>query len=95
MEKPKRNAWNPNQFKKSRIHGNENTWKNAARGITESVPFNEDSDMRLLNITELSDLKTLTKARNKALTLAHPDKGGTDEQARLIIEAFNRLKTRI
>ena len=91
----KRNAWNPKQFKKSRFKGDPNTWKNAARGITESASFNEDADMVLLNLTELSDLKTLTKARNKAMLSAHPDKGGTDEQARSIIEAYERLKGRL
>lgn len=94
--KPKRkNPWDTKQFKKSRIKGDPNSWRNAAKGITSSATFNQDADMALLDLTELPDLKALTKARNKALSLAHPDKGGTDEQARLILEAFERLKARL
>ena len=48
----------------------------------------------MLGITELSDMKALKKARNKALREAHPDKGGTDEKTRAILEAFERLKAK-
>lgn len=93
--KPKKNPWNPNQFKKTKVKGNPETWRNAAKGITGSASFNQDADMTLLNLEELTDLRTLTKARNKAMLQAHPDKGGSDTLARQILEAFERLKTRI
>lgn len=51
--------------------------------------------MRTLNLDTLTDIRALTKARNAAMKSAHPDKGGTDAQARAIIEAFERLRERL
>lgn len=92
--KPRKNPWDSNQFKKSNVKGNADAWRNAAQGI-RTPALTLDEDMALLNIKELTDLKTLTKARNLAMHQAHPDKGGTDEQARRITDAYNRLKLRL
>lgn len=90
----KKNPWDKNQFKKSNVKGNSDTWKNAAQGIATPLA-SQDDDMTLLGIEQLTDLRSLTKARNKAMHEAHPDKGGTDEQARIITDAYNRLKLRL
>jgi hypothetical protein len=90
----KKNPWDKNQFKKSNVKGNSETWKNAAQGVSSPIA-SQDEDMALLGIDILSDLRSLTKARNKAMLSAHPDQGGTDEQARLITDAYNRLKLRV
>lgn len=92
--KNKKNPWDSNQFKKSNVKGDKNTWANAAKSILKPLETQE-SDMVLLGITKLNNLKELTKARNKMMFKAHPDRGGSDAQARLVTEAYERLKLKI
>lgn len=94
IAKMKKNAWDNNQFKKSNVKGNSEAWKNAAKGMGGTVGSLDD-DMATLDLQQLTDLRSLTKARNRAMLKAHPDKGGSDEQARIITDAYNRLKMRL
>jgi DnaJ-class molecular chaperone len=87
----KKNPWDSNQFKKSKIKGNKDDWAKAANSLLKPLETQE-SDMKVLGISKLSSLSELTKARNKIMLKAHPDRGGSDGEARLIIEAFERLK---
>lgn len=92
--KAKKNTWDPNQFKKSKTKGNKDTWSSAARSILKPLETQE-SDLSLLGLSKLSSLSELTKARNKMMMKAHPDRGGSDDEARIVIEAYERLKIRI
>ncbi len=87
----KKNSWDPNQFKKSDLKGNKNTWKKAAKNLIRSYHDNQN-DMIILGIKKINTLAELNKARNKIMLKVHPDKGGSEEETKKVLDAYERLK---
>jgi len=86
----KKNPWNPKQFKKSKVKGNQTMWENAAKALTSDAPTN---DLEILGLSAPpNNLRELQKARNAAMLKAHPDRGGSNAQAQAVQEAYENLK---
>jgi hypothetical protein len=87
----KKGNWSQDQFKKSKIKGDPKQWKNAARALLGGVIEIHD-DLKILGLLNFPKTKKeLTVARNKHLKMSHPDIGGSDEAARKIIDAYERV----
>lgn len=87
----KKNPWDPNQFEKSDFIGSKSTWKNAAKNLFKPHQDKQE-DMLLLGIKKLNTLSELNKARNKIMLKVHPDRGGSEEEAKKVLDAYERLK---
>jgi len=69
--------------------GNTAQWRSLAERVLSSSPSN---NLALLGLTGLpSSLDELKQARRKAMVIAHPDKGGSEDQAAKINGAFEVL----
>lgn len=87
----KRNAWDPKQFPKGKIKGNQRMWESAAKALSPNPT--ESDDLQILGLAELpATLRELQKARNSAMLKVHPDRGGSNEQAVQVQEAYENLK---
>lgn len=82
------------KYKKAAGRGNPESWARAAQSIMErmqGIGINEH--IEALGLSEMpEDMKTLTKARNDAIRKAHPDLGGSHEDATKINQAYATLK---
>ena len=88
-----RNNWDNNQFKKhSGQKGNPKAWQNELRKkLKGKKPIAEN--LALLALEEMPKTqKELRTAYKKAMLENHPDRGGSEELAARIIEAYNEIK---
>lgn len=73
--------------------GSPELWAAAARLLASKE--NNTEDLKTLGLSELpSSKEELKKIWRNVMTTAHPDKGGTHEQAMAINEAYERLQCR-
>lgn len=70
--------------------GSPEEWAKAAQAL-QAKATNLTSHLEILGFSSLPTLEELSRARKKAMLTAHPDKGGTTEQATKINEAFTAI----
>lgn len=74
------------------VRGSREKWAAAAALILASK--DNRGDLEKLGLSDLpSTLDELKKAWKKAMVLAHPDRGGSNEEAMQVNEAYDRIKT--
>ena len=91
-KKQKENAFNYKTH--SGEKGNNDTWRKQADRMRRRYETADES-LQLLGLTALpATLQELNKARRKVMLKAHPDQGGSEEQAQKINNAYDQLKTK-
>jgi len=48
--------------------------------------------LEALGLSEIPSLSELKKAYHRTMLIAHPDKGGSEAEAKIVIEAYEILK---
>ena len=89
--KPKGN-WSNDQFKQSNgRRGSKEKWSKAASQLLKRQG-KESEHLEALGLTEVPEsLAALKRAYRKAMLTAHPDVGGTEEEAAMVNEAYEAL----
>lgn len=102
--------WSNSSHKKGSVKGNARMWAAAAAHLSrnENARMWEDethdrtedcvyinSDLEVLGLSCFPEnLRELQKARNSAMMIVHPDKGGTNEDAQKVQQAYENIKCR-